>query len=107
VKGTIEHSEAALPELINRKRAAVKLGLSIRTVDRLRAEDALESRKTSQRRVMITVGSVAELLRRLNGAEPARDRHEAAADPFAIPALEELRARKAAAAGSDRAEEAA
>ncbi len=56
---------------------------------------------------MITVASVTAHLDRLSGAEPASDRREAGPDPFAIPALDELRARKAAAADSDMAEAAA
>jgi hypothetical protein len=46
---------------------------------------------------MITVASVEEHLRRLNGAAPLSFSDEASRNPFRIPALEEIRARKAAA----------
>lgn len=71
------------------------LGVSVRTVDRLRETGELETVLVGRRSVRITVSSVAHYLeRQANAPAAALAAAESETDPFAIPLLEELRAAK-------------
>jgi hypothetical protein len=74
-------------ELISRAGAAAKLGVSVRTVDRLRADGVLETRRVRGRR-MVTLASYERYLGRKSeaGGEVAKAARNW--DGFVLPALD-------------------
>jgi Helix-turn-helix domain len=80
---------AFTPKLISRQDAAATLGVSVRTVDRLRAEGQLETWPV-RGRAMITVASLERFLACETKPEPAAPNW----DGCEIPALERMRAER-------------
>jgi hypothetical protein len=84
-----------IPELIGKAEAAVLLGgVSLRTVDRLRAAGEIDTRPVGMRGVRITVQSIGAYLERQSAAYAERLGLVGEAEdenPFAIPMLEELK----------------
>jgi hypothetical protein len=93
VKGTddTKNTTAGIPALVDKAAAAALLGgVSVRTVDRLRLAGELTTQPVGPRLVRIDVKSIEDYLARQRGADPSAP--EAPADPFAIPAIDQLRA---------------
>ena len=93
MKGTDEITTTfpGVPELVDKATAAALLGgVSIRTIDRLRLAGELETQPVAQRLVRIDVKSIEDYLARRRGLDPAGRKEPV--DPFAIPAIDQLRA---------------
>ena len=95
MRSTVETTTLAqLPAVATKTEVAAFLGVSVRTVDRLRENGELQTVLVGSRSVRITVSSVARYLERQVGGAAAPPEAEPETDPFAIPLLEELRTAK-------------